>query len=148
MKSIIGIVAFLILMGCQSNKANDFKFYQAVKGKDTAILKLAEYDNKFHGQLEIRYGGIGKESGEVRGEKKGDTLKGKFDFRTYGGSKKWAPFVLLRKGKTFKMGSGVATTFMNIPLFIDGTLKFEDSDFQFERIDSTKAKGLGLIKYK
>tara|TARA_R110000868_G_scaffold53163_3_gene167179 strand:- start:17251 stop:17694 length:444 start_codon:yes stop_codon:yes gene_type:complete len=146
MKSIIGIVVFLIVMGCQSNKANDYQFYQAVKDKDTALLKLAEFDNKFYGQLEIRYGGVGKESGEVRGEQIGDTLKGKFDYRTYGGSKKWAPFVLLRRGTTFKMGSGVATTFMNIPLFIDGTLKFEDSDFQFERIDNTSAKKLGLLK--
>ncbi|WP_367756072.1 hypothetical protein [Flavobacterium sp. WC2430] len=146
MKSIIGVVAFLILMGCQSNKANDYQFYQAVKGKDTALLKLTQYDNKFYGQLEIRYGGVGKESGEVRGEKKGDTLKGKFDYRTYGGSKKWAPFVLLKRGKTLKMGSGVATTFMNIPLYIDGTLKFEDSDFQFKLIDSALAKKLGLVK--
>ena len=148
MKSRIGIVVFLVLVGCQSNKANEFQFYQAVKDKDTALLKLAEFDNKFYGLLEIRYGGIGKESGEVRGEKIGDTLKGKFDYRTYGGSKKWAPFVLLKRGKTLKMGSGVATTFMNIPLFIDGTLKFEDSDFQFEPIDNTKAKQLGLIKEK
>ena len=146
MKGIFGILGFLILMGCQSNKAHDFKFYQAVKGKDTALLKLAQYDNKFYGQLEIRYGGVGKESGEVRGEKKGDTLKGKFDYRTYGGSKKWAPFVLLKRGETFKMGSGITTTFMNIPLFIDGTLKFEDSDFQFKPIDSESAKKLGLVK--
>ena len=64
MKSLIGIVAFLVLMGCQSNKANDFKFYQAIKGKDTALLRIAEFDNKFYGQLEIRYGGVGKESGK------------------------------------------------------------------------------------
>ncbi len=134
-----------MVLSCQSDKEQKTKFYQAIKGKDTALLKLAEYDNKFYGQLELRYGGVGKESGEVRGEKIGDTLKGKFDFRTYGGSKKWAPFVVLQQGPVLKMGSGVATTFMNMPFYIDGTLQFDDTDFQFHPIDSAAAKKLGFI---
>jgi hypothetical protein len=144
MKSIIGIIAVLILIGCKSDKPKNFKFYQAVKGEDIALLKLTETENNFYGQFEIRYGGHGKDSGEVRGVKIGDTLKGKYDYRSYGGNKKWAPFVLLRKGKIFKLGNGVATTYMNIPFFIPETLEFDDSDFKFELIDSTSAKKLDL----
>lgn len=139
-------MVFLIAISCQKEQANKFTFYQAVKGKDTALLRLSQFDNKFYGQLEIRYGGVGKDSGEVRGVKIQDTLKGKFDYRSYGGSKKWIPFVLLHQGNAFKMGSGVAATFMNMPLFLPGTLQFDESDFQFEPISIDAAIKLGLEK--
>ncbi|WP_051929354.1 hypothetical protein [Flavobacterium sp. 83] len=144
MKSIIAIVTVFIFIGCQSDKPKNFKFYKALKGKDIALLRLMETENNFYGQFEIKYGGAGKDSGEVRGVKIGDTLKGKYDYRSYGGNKKWAPFVLLRRGEIFKWGNGVVTTYMNIPFIIPETLKFDDSDFQFELIDSTTAKKLDL----
>src|SRR5690606_14151145 len=129
---------------CTTNPSQKV-YYKATQNKTVALLSLTIYNNHFYGQYEVRYGTTGKDSGEVRGIILGDTLKGKYDYISYGGSKKWDPFVVLKQNGNLKLGSGAITSYMNIPYYIPESLVFKDSSFLFKPMSSTLAKDLNLI---
>lgn len=136
MKKLFFIAAVIFLLhSCSKRESKTFKkFYKASKGDSTAFLSLVFTENTFYGEYEIRYGLLGKDSGAVRGNRIGDTLRGDFCYRSYGGDIKRAPFVLLKSNQKLKQGTGLVSTYMTIPFFVKGTLEFKDSNFLFEPI--------------
>lgn len=127
------------LLSCNSKEAKD-KYnrllYRAVKGKDTAILDIKINDKRFYGRYEILYHKIGKDSGDVRGDLKGDTLRGDFHFISNGGSWKRIPIALLQKDNKLILGKGVIGTYFNLPLFLpEVPIEYNNSEFVFEKME-------------
>lgn len=127
------------LLSCNSKEAKD-KYnrllYRAVKGKDTAILDIKINDKRFYGRYEILYHKIGKDSGDVRGDLKGDTLRGDFHFISNGGSWKRIPIALLQKDNKLILGKGVIGTYFNLPLFLpEVPIQYNNSEFVFEKME-------------
>ncbi|MFG4002386.1 hypothetical protein B0A67_16150 [Flavobacterium aquidurense] len=109
--------------------------YYAVNGKDTAILAININDKRFYGRYEIVYHKIGKDSGDVRGDIKGDTLRGDFHYISNGGSWKRIPLALLKKENKLFLGSGVIGIYFNLPCFMPGTpIEYNNSKFVFEEV--------------
>ncbi|WP_343694120.1 hypothetical protein [Flavobacterium sp.] len=138
LKSIL--FSFLILtvvVSCNSKEEKD-KYnrilYRAVNNKDTAILDININDKRFYGRYEISYYGVGKDSGDVRGDIKKDTLRGDFHYISNGGSWKRIPLALLKKDDKLILGNGVVGTYMSLPCFIPGTLNYKDPKFVFVKV--------------
>jgi len=128
---------FVFLISCNSKEQKDkynHLIYRAVNNKDTATLDINISDKRFYGRYEISYYKIGKDSGDVRGDIKGNTLTGDFHYISNGGSWKRVPLALLKKENKLLLGNGVIGTFMNLPCFIQGTLSFNDPKFVFEEV--------------
>ncbi|MEP7095973.1 MAG: hypothetical protein ABI793_18045 [Flavobacterium sp.] len=135
---IIVSLSIAFLMSCNSKEAkNDYNHfvYRAVNNKDTAILAINKSDKRFYGRYEISYYRVGKDSGDVRGDIKGDTLRGDFHYISNGGSWKRIPLALLKKENRLFLGSGVMGTYMNLPCFISGIpIDYNNSKFVFEEV--------------
>ncbi len=133
-------VLFAFLMSCNSKEAKkDYNHvvYRAVNNKDTAILAINKSNKRFYGRYEISYYRVGKDSGDVRGDIKGDTLRGDFHYISNGGSWKRIPIALLKKQNKLFLGSGIIGTYMNLPCFIPGTpIEYNNSKFVFEEVKS------------
>ncbi|TDP02978.1 hypothetical protein [Flavobacterium sp. 245] len=129
------IMIFVISCNSKENK-NDYQeiVYLAVNQKDTAFLTIKINEKRFYGRYEILYHQLGKDSGDVRGDIKGDTLRGDFHFISNGGSWKRVPLALLKKDKNLLLGNGVVGTYMNLPCFIQGTLNYNEPKFVFEEV--------------
>jgi hypothetical protein len=140
MKKLFFFGAVIFLLHSCNKKSNGSirKFYKASKGDETAFLSLVFADNTFYGKYEIRYGQLGKDSGAVRGNRNGDTLRGDFCYKSYGGDIKREPFVLLESDQNLKLGTGLVSTYMTIPFYVKGTLEFKDSNFLFKPIDKSQ----------
>ncbi|KIQ14628.1 hypothetical protein RT99_22595 [Flavobacterium sp. MEB061] len=136
-KLLIVFLLFAFLISCNSKEQKDkynHLIYRAVNNKDTAILDVNISDKRFYGRYEISYYKTGKDSGDVRGDIKGNTLTGDFHYISNGGSWKRVPLALLKKENKLLLGNGVIGTFMNLPCFIQGTLSFNDPKFVFEEV--------------
>lgn len=129
--NIILISTLCTLTGCSNQQADLRKHYRAINGENTALLSITESESKFYGEFEIQYGLTGKDSGTVRGIKAGDTLRGVYYYRSFGGGKVTKPFILLRKGNTLKLGSGAETNYLNTPFYVPESVEFSDSNFLF-----------------
>jgi hypothetical protein len=139
MKWSIAIIV-LFLTACQSDKIKRTSYYTATVENKTALVKITEFEDRFYGTFQVRYGYNAKDEGTIRGERIGDTLKGRFEYLSFGGNKKITPFILLKSNEKFKMGSGIVATMFNIPFFLPETLQFKNDDFLFKKIDSKKAQ--------
>lgn len=135
--AVIAVVLFCIF-SCSDVKQNRV-LYTAVKAKDTAFLEITTYKKRFYGTYEVYYGSRSmKDSGAVEGEISGDTLRGKFRYISYGGSKTISPIIFLRSGDKLKQGRGVVASYMGISYFMpDSTIEFNDS-FVFESISKVQ----------
>jgi hypothetical protein len=140
LKTLISLlfIGFIILVSCNSKEGKD-KYnhivYRAVQNSDTAILSIYINDKRFYGQYEISNYKIGKDSGDVRGILKGDTLRGDFHYISYGGGWKRIPLALLKKENKLFLGSGIIGTYLNLPCFMPGTpIDYDNSKFIFEEI--------------
>ncbi|MDW8848752.1 hypothetical protein SD960_01510 [Flavobacterium sp. MMLR14_040] len=136
-KFLIVSLLFVFLISCNSKEKKDkynHAFYRAVSGSDTATLDISISDKRFYGRYEISYYKTGKDSGDVRGDIKGNTLTGDFHYISNGGSWKRVPLALLKKENKLVLGNGVIGTFMNLPCFIQGTLSFNEPKFVFEEV--------------
>ena len=136
-KLLIVSLLFAFLISCNSKEQKDkynHLIYRAVNNKDTAILDVNISDKRFYGRYEISYYKTGKDSGDVRGDIKGNTLTGDFHYISNGGSWKRVPLALLKKENKLLLGNGVIGSFMNLPCFIQGTLSFNDPKFVFEEV--------------
>ncbi|MCD9573933.1 hypothetical protein [Flavobacterium soyae] len=137
-KSFIFLLLILVtILSCNSKEEkNGYHevLYLAVNNKDTAILAINISDKRFYGRYEISYYKTGKDSGDVRGDIKGDTFRGDFHFISNGGSWKRIPLALLKKENKLILGNGVIGTYMNLPCFINGTLNYNDPKFVFEKV--------------
>ena len=136
-KIILVSLSIMFLISC-NNKEDKSQYnqvmYRAIHNKDTAILSLNINDKRFFGRYEISYYKTGKDSGDVRGDIKGDTLRGDFHYISNGGSWKRIPLALLKKENSLILGKGIAGTYMNLPCFIQGSLSYQNPDFVFEEI--------------
>lgn len=134
--SLISILSILLLISSCTSKENNYGdvYYQAVNGKDTAILALNISEKRFFGRYEILYNKIGKDSGDVRGNIIGDTLRGDYHYISNGGNWKRVPLAFLKKDNNLIQGKGVIGTYMNLPCFFPGTLSYKNPDFVFEEI--------------
>ncbi|MGY4384732.1 hypothetical protein ACVWYN_001766 [Pedobacter sp. UYP24] len=92
--------------------------YTAYRKGDTALLLLNHSKSIFRGTLEISYQSTFKDSGNVRGFIKGDTLIGDFNYRHYR-QPTWYrdPIRLLKKGNKLIMGKGLPRLTVGIPNF-------------------------------
>lgn len=142
----ITIALFVILLvssyGCDLRKKKEkHSFYRAINGNDTAVLSLSTYNNRFWGIYEIYYGKVGKDSGEVRGEFIGDTLRGVYNYISYGGSFKQAPIALLKNKNKLILGKGVASSLMDMPIYMSEIpIDYDNSEFVFEEINKSEKK--------
>lgn len=138
-KSLLFLILIVILIvSCNSkDRKSEYKqiVYHAINDKDTAILTININDKRFFGRYERSYYQQGKDSGDVRGDIKGDTLRGDFHFISNGGSWKRIPLALLKKENKLYLGSGIITTYFNLPCFMPGTpIEYHNSKFVFEEI--------------
>jgi hypothetical protein len=142
------IILFSVLLislpyGCNKEKKFNKKefFYRAIKGTDTAFLSLSLTEKHFTGNYEIRYGTVGKDSGDVRGKISGDTLLGLYNYTTYGGNNNIIPIALLRKGNKMYWGKGLAMSVMNVHFFSkDVPMDYNNSEFVFKMINKVEEK--------
>lgn len=126
----------LFLFGCtEKNFKDDKTYYKAINKQDTALLSIAVYQNRFYGEFEMIYGKHGRDSGTVRGQIYGDTLKGEYQYLSYGGSKSIAPFVLLKRAGKFRLGRGLKATYMGIPFYSKAVPIDYEIGFIFEQVD-------------
>ncbi len=128
------------ISGCSSHDVDDNEnkvLYRAINKGDTASLKVKLVDKEFYGQYEINYHGAYKDSGDVNGIIKGDTLKGTFHFQSYG-IEKWyrIPISLLKKDDKLIMGVGSMEIYMNMTFFTKNVpIDYQHPKFVFERAD-------------
>lgn len=130
MKYLVALMLWYFLIGCKSDESEQ-RFYSAVSKESKAVLAIKFDNGQFHGQYKVQYADNIIDSGEVRGIVIGDTLRGRFNYISYGGSKEVKPFLLLRRGDTLKLGSGATYTYMKIPYYTPESIEFKNSSFQF-----------------
>jgi hypothetical protein len=136
-KFFIPFALVLLLVSCHSKEEkNQYNqvYYRAVHNKDTATLVIHRNDKRFYGRYEISYYQFGKDSGDVRGDIKGNTLTGDFHYISNGGSWKRTPLALLEKENKLFLGNGVVGTYMNLPCFMPGTIDYNKTKFVFEEV--------------
>lgn len=134
---IMTALLFAFLMSCNYKEEKDkynHVIYRGVNNKDTAIMAINMSDKRFYGRYEISYYKIGKDSGDVKGDIKGDTLRGDFHYISNGGGWKRIPIALLKKDSKLFLGSGVIGTYMNLPCFLSGTLNYDNPKFVFKEV--------------
>jgi hypothetical protein len=126
----------LLLYSCgPKDKLAKPTIYQAINGIDTARLKLNLDQDRFYGQFERQYGKMGKDSGDVRGAIKGDSLQGVYTYISFGGSWKKAPFALLKKDNKLLLGKGIEAILLGEPCYLPGVpIDYDSSGFIFEEI--------------
>jgi len=130
-------IAFLI-SACTSKEAKHDqvkKLYYSVNKSDTAQLNIVLNEKEFYGQYEINYGGLYKDSGDVSGVIKRDTLKGTYRYQHYG-TEAWhrIPISLLKKENKLIMGIGVMEIYMNMTFFKKTVpIDYQNPKFVFEQ---------------
>ncbi len=139
-------IIFIVLTTCyffvgcteQSSKQTirETTKYIAFKDQDTAKAELYISKEIFKGILEID-NGTAKDSGEVKGVVKGDTLIGDYSFQRYG-LKQWKrkPVVFLKKDDLLIMGEGkTVNTWGRIHFDPTVPIRYTDSNFVFKKLD-------------
>lgn len=142
MKAIILLyisIAFTVVAGCGNRDVNDKEtkvLYRAVNNDDTASLNITFKDKQFYGQYEINYHGVFKDSGDVNGVIKGDTLKGTYHYQHYR-IQEWyrIPIALLKKKNKLIMGIGSMEIYMNMTFFTKNIpIDYQHPKFVFEKL--------------
>jgi len=136
----LALVITVLLQGCFSKEKEpktENLSYLAIKGRDTASLSLVITGTLFKGKYEINYHGSHKDSGDVKGRIKGDTLLGDYVFQHYG-MEKWhrAPIALLKRNDQLVMGVGATETFLSKSYFRKGAvIDYDHVKFIFQRTE-------------
>lgn len=129
---------FLLFLSCGSPAADtqgQKVLYSAIHETDSARLNIILTDKIFEGQFEISHNGVYKDSGDVNGVLKGDTLMGTFHYQSYG-VEKWyrIPIALLKKDKQLIMGTGSMEIYMNMTFFSKKIpIDYQHPKFVFEK---------------
>jgi len=134
----IGIAILLSACGSSELKRDDNKtLYRSINKDDTASLNVVLTDKEFYGQYEINYHSQYKDSGDVNGIVKGDTLKGTFHYQQYGNSKWYRiPISLLKKDDQLIMGTGEMVIYMNMTFFKKNIpIDYQNPKFIFKKMD-------------
>jgi len=132
----IGIAFLMSACATKEAKRDQIKtLYHSVNKSDTAQLNIVLNDKEFYGQYEINYGGLYKDSGDVTGVLKGDTLKGTYRYQHYG-TEAWyrIPIALLKKDDKLILGIGVMEIYMNMTFFKKTVpIDYQNPKFVFEQ---------------
>lgn len=134
-KASLLVITIATFLSCTKHDDKNKLYYKAINNQDTAYLSINRLENKFYGQLEIRYGGQGvKDSGAVSGLIKADSLRGNFNFAPYGGGEyQRKPIIFLEKDGKLILGKGATYTLFKITYFRkDVPLDFSRPEFVFE----------------
>ena len=118
LRSFSFAVLFIGILSCNQNhpKRNPATKYTAHLNNDTAFATMEISQALFKGVLEIRYKNGYKDSGDLKGFVKGDTLMGEYHYQKY-----WFPvwkrdpIIFLKKGDKLIMGKGTVKYTMGIP---------------------------------
>jgi hypothetical protein len=135
---LLMISLFLLILSCGHPAADtqgEKVLYSAIDKTDTARLNIILTDKVFEGQYEISHDGVYKDSGDVNGVVKGDTLMGTFHYQSYG-VEKWyrIPIALLKKEKQLIMGTGSMEIYMNMTFFSKKMpIDYQHPKFVFEK---------------
>ena len=129
-------ISLLFLFGCTSSEADKKPLktaYIAISGADTAWLDLTIKGTQFKGVCEINFNNKYRDSGDVRGAIKGDTLLGDFHYLHYGLEWKRISIALLKKDNKLIMGKGVQGVFLDIPYFKpESPIDYDSVKFVFQ----------------
>ena len=138
-KKKIGFVLILALLNC-SKKEVETQYYKASSqdSKTFAVLSIQKREKDFRGNYQIFYMDKKKDSGAVAGTIFGDTLKGRYDFISRNNSKSLKPVIFLSDNQNLKLGIGDIYTHFNIPFFLESTISYPDSLFQFKPINKVE----------
>ena len=135
---VIFAIILLIISSCTHPEPEEHGkkvTYSAVNKTDTARLHIILTDKAFEGQYEISHDGVYKDSGDINGVIKGDTLKGTFHYQSYG-VEKWyrIPIALLKKDQQLIMGVGSMQIYMNMTFFNKNIpIDYQHPKFVFEK---------------
>lgn len=137
--AILFLFVALLIDGCSPSgpaPKETTVLYRAIAKTDTANLKINYSGNAFYGQMEINYGGAYKDSGDVNGVVKGDTLKGTYYFQHYGIElKQRIPISMLKKNNTLILGVGEMEIYMNMTFFKKTVpIDYQHTKFNFEQL--------------
>lgn len=138
---LIAIAVYCVLLvlsfaSCEEKRRDiELLKYVAYSNRDSAQLELALFESRFHGKLRFYRPGGEIDSGEVRGNIKNDTLSGDYYYTPFGwGQKKRRPFILLKKGSQYILGTGTEQEYMGIPHYIPSTINFQETKFIFREV--------------
>lgn len=131
---LLFIITFVGIIGCNATEHKqgadhlDSAIFILEGVQDTGKLLIKHTKSTFRGVLEITYNATYKDSGDVRGAIKGDTLIGDFSYQHYG-LPKWIrePIVFLRRNNELIMGKGATVFTAGIPHF-DPSVPIDFSD--------------------
>jgi len=133
---LINLLSLLVSCGDPAADEHGKKvLYSAIDHTDTARLHIILTDKVFEGQYEINHEGMYKDSGDVNGVVKGDTLMGTFHYQSYGVAKWYRiPIALLKKDKQLIMGIGSMQIYMNMTFFNKRIpIDYQHPKFVFEK---------------
>lgn len=134
---IFAIIA-LFFFGCQKKDFNEYRsYYRAVHHNDTALLAIETHQDRFYGQYQIYYGSRAvKDSGNIEGVISGDTLRGKYRYRSFGGGINVVPVIFLKHHGKLILGSGIAASYMNFVYYKpEFPIVFDSSKFVFDPVE-------------
>jgi len=141
--SIIILIFSALLSGCQKKDFNEYRsYYRAVHNTDTALLAIETHKDRFYGHYQIYYGSRAvKDSGNIEGIISGDTLRGKYRYRSFGGGINVVPVIFLKHNGKLILGSGIAASYMNFVYYKpEFPIVFDSSKFVFERVGQDDIK--------
>jgi hypothetical protein len=141
-KGLLCILPMLVLFitSCTADKEKESQqqkvLYKSINKDDTASLRIILTDRTFEGQYEIKYHGLYKDSGDVNGIIKGDTLKGTYHYQHYGTEEFYRiPIALLKKNNKLIMGVGDMEIYMNMTFFKKTVpIDYKNPKFIFEQM--------------
>jgi hypothetical protein len=138
------IVTFFILLflisGCDTSGADHSTtkmWYRAINKEDTATFKVSVTDKQFKGTFEINYHGVYKDSGEVKGYVRGDTLVGNYLYQHYGIDKLYRiPIALLKRKDQLILGVGAMEIYLERTYFKPNVpIDYQHVKFVFEKME-------------
>lgn len=131
------VILGLSLISCEERRQDaDVLSYMAYSNRDSARLELNLFERRFHGKLFFYRPGGEVDSGDISGNIQKDTLLGDYYYTPFGwGQKKRRPFVLLKKGSLYILGTGTEQVYLGMPHYIPSTVNFQDPRFIFEKVN-------------
>lgn len=140
----ITLVLFSVLFsGCQKKDFSKYRsYYRAVSQNDTALLAIETHQDRFYGQYQIYYGSRAvKDSGRIEGIISGDTLRGKYRYRSFGGGINEVPVIFLKRNGKLILGTGIAASYMNFVYYKpEFPIVFENAKFVFDQVEQTEVQ--------
>jgi hypothetical protein len=136
----VSLMLVLLITSCTEEKGKGRQqqkvLYKSINKDDTASLRIILTDRTFEGQYEINYHGLYKDSGDVNGIIKGDTLKGTYHYQHYGTEEFYRiPIALLKKNNKLIMGVGDMEIYMNMTFFKKTVpIDYKNPKFIFEQM--------------